>query len=158
VLFALIVRGSTVSRLVNRLGLVRASQSRQQYEKQHAQVTMLQSAARRLEALGAQGLVARHTVARLLPILDARIDRVAKSESELLETEPAVRQEALRDAWHESLRTQRSALVNLYQNDVISEDVYFQLAADLDAMLSDPERAWPEVQAALDSSSAEQDR
>ncbi len=155
VLFSLIVQGSTISRVVNRLGLAKSSQSRLQYEKRHAQITMLRSAAGRLESLDDQGLVPRHTVERLLPILKARIDQALKEENELLEAEPTVRHEAMEDAWYETLRTQRSVLVNLYQNNAISEEVYFQLAADIDAMLSDTDRAWPEVRAALDSSSAE---
>ena len=156
VLFSLIVQGSTISRLVNRLGLVRSNQSHVQYEQRHAQITALRSAARQLETLNKQGLIPRHSVETLLPILNARIDKASKEEHELLEAEPTVRQEALVGPWYETLRTQRSTLVNLYQNNVISEDVYFQLAAEVDAMLSDRDRAWPEVRVALNSSSAEQ--
>jgi monovalent cation:H+ antiporter, CPA1 family len=156
VLFSLIVQGSTLSRLVNRLGLAGSRPSREQYEQRYARVTTLRSAARRLETLNSQGLVPRHSLETLLPILNARIDQALQEENELLEAEPGLRQAALVDAWYEALRTQRSALVNLYQNNVISENIYSQLAAEVDTMLADEDDAWPEVRAALDPSGAEQ--
>jgi CPA1 family monovalent cation:H+ antiporter len=156
VLFSLLVQGSTLSPLIHRLGLVKYSHSRLHYEQQHARMTSLRSAARRLEALHDEGLIPLHVMESLLPIVNARIDQVQQQEKELFAAESPLRQEALADAWNESLRTQRSTLVNLFQSNVISEEVYGQMVGEIDAMLADKEKNWPEIQEILSSTNAEQ--
>jgi CPA1 family monovalent cation:H+ antiporter len=154
VLFSLIVQGSTLPRLVKRLGLIDYNQNRLVYERQHAQNVTLHMAARRLEALGEQGLVPRDSVETLLPMIHARIEQAALEEKELFETNPVMRQEALDGAWFETLRAQRGALVDLYQDNIISEEVYLRLASEIDEMITDESRRWPEIQAVLDQRNA----
>ncbi len=145
VLFTLLVQGSTLSKLINRLGLAKQSQPRLQYEQRHARLTALRAAARRLEVLHKSGQVAQYVVDTLGPIVQSRIEQVTQEETQALETEPAVRNQALLDAWHEALRAERSAVVNLYQDNDISDEVYGKMISEIDAMLEDEDKPWSEI-------------
>jgi hypothetical protein len=84
------------------------------------------------------------------------MEQMALEETQALETEPVVRKQALTDAWHEALRAQRSALTELFREDVISEVVYNQMIAETDALLEDEDN-WPEIRAVLNPESLEEE-
>jgi len=156
VLFTLLVQGSTISMLISRLGLVKESPQRLRYQQRHARLIALRAAVGRLETLYKRGLVARYVVDQLAPLVNARVDQVTQEETQSLENEPGIRQQALKDAWHEALRAQRSAITELYRENVISEAVYDQMVAEIDAMLEDENSDWPEIQAVLRPESSDE--
>lgn len=86
---------------------------------------------------------------QLVPLVNARIEKVTQEETQALETEPNVRQQALADAWHEALRAQRSAITGLYRDNEISEAVFDEMTSEIDSMLEDEESGWPEIQTVL---------
>jgi monovalent cation:H+ antiporter, CPA1 family len=152
VLFTLLVQGSTLASLANRLGLVKRSPQRLQFEQRQARVTGLRAAATRMEDLGRQGLVGQAVVETLLQAIRTRIDQVDQEERDALQNDPSVRQRALADAWREALRAQRSAITGLYQDAILSDEVYSQMVAEVDGMLEGEEPPWPELREALGDS------
>ena len=56
---------------------------------------------------------------------------------ELLLTDPALEAEELDTGWRELQRAQRATLLSLRRDGVISEDVFEELTAEVDAQLSE---------------------
>ena len=63
---------------------------------------------------------------------------------ESLEAEPSLHREELGHTWRESLRAQRSTLTTLWRDNIISQETYEALVAEVDAQLIDPEGSWPD--------------
>lgn len=138
VLFTLLVQGLTLAPVIRRSGIVQLDDAHQEYERHHARTAALRAASSRLKGLFQEGSISEYTHDRLHPILEKRLNQVVESERAAFEREPGLRQEALEEAWNEILRAQRSALSKLYQEKAISEDVYLELAAEVDKALVEP--------------------
>ncbi|MGE3268474.1 MAG: Na+/H+ antiporter [Chloroflexota bacterium] len=135
VLFTLLVQGTTMGALLKRLGIVGVMESRLELERSHARLTALRSAEAHLENLHREGLVQTHAWESLRPMLAERIEGQAAAVSRAIAAEPALEAEGLETAQREVIRAQRSALFDLRREGVISEEVFQELAEELDADL-----------------------
>ena len=138
VLFTLLVQGLSLTPIIRRSGIAHVDEVHQEYERHHARTAALRAANTRLQGLFQEGSISEYIHATLHPVIEERLNRVVDAERAALEREPGLRQEALEEAWKEILRTQRSTLNKLYQEKAISEDVYLELAAELDKALLEP--------------------
>lgn len=145
VLFTLIVEGLSMRFLISRSGIGRLSAVQEQYQRSHARAIAMRAAQSRLKLLNREGLISDYTWRTLQPILDQRLQHTTEEVHIVLEQAPGLHEAELADAWRESLRTQRSAIAALYRDRIISEDVYTQLVADIDILLTDSESTWPEL-------------
>ncbi len=80
-----------------------------------------------------------------MPYLDRQLEALTAQVRAALEEAPLLYQEELADAWIETLRAQRNALTGLFHNNIITEDVYNELVAEVDFLLIDPESHWEEL-------------
>ena len=136
VLFTLLVQGTTMSQLIKRLGIIIRNETQIEYELQHARLTTLRAAESRLEQLYQGGLVSAHAAEVLKPRLSQEIDGLTRHVREVLQSNPQLKANDLDTARRELLRTQRSSLQNLLRDGVISEEVFEELIAEVDARLT----------------------
>jgi CPA1 family monovalent cation:H+ antiporter len=137
VLFSLLVQGLTMGRLVRWLKIVTRGKSQVEYEVRHARLTALRAADARLDRLHSEGLLSTPTWESLKPLVTQDAASLAEAVRESLAIDPGLAAEELDTGWRELLRAQRSALQSLQGDGVISEDVFEQLVADLDARLQE---------------------
>jgi monovalent cation:H+ antiporter, CPA1 family len=134
-LFTLLVQGTTMSRLIDRLGIVTRDATQVEYEMRHARWTAVRSARRRLEDMHRRGVLSTHAWEALRPEWDRRTLALEDQLREILVAQPALEAKELDTARRELLRAQRSALLGLRRDGVISDEVYDHLSAEVDAVL-----------------------
>lgn len=135
VLFTLLVQSTTMSPLLRYLGLVTRPSEQVEFEKRHARLTAARASLSHLERRHAEGLVSSHTWDVLKRHLLAQVELLSKDVRDMLNSAPKIEAEELAAAHRESLRAQRSALLGLRHDGVISQDVFDELATEIDATL-----------------------
>jgi len=135
VLFTLLVQSTTMSPLIRRLKIITRSEAQVEYEIQHARLTALRSADARLDRMHNDGLLSSHTWERLKRSVTGDASVLAEKVRGMLLADPALEAEELDTGWREMLRAQRNSLLSLRHDGVISEDVFEQLATEVDAQL-----------------------
>ncbi len=142
VLFTILVQGFSMQPLVKAMNLVQRSEMQKEYERRHARAVAARSAFERLGEMHREGLFSNHTWQLLSPLLEQHSQALAGSVREVLEADPSVEAEELDTARRESLRAQRSAFIDLLRDGVISEDVYAQLAREVDLAITENRNSW----------------
>lgn len=145
VLFTLLVQGFTMAPLVRRLGLVERSEMQDEYERRHARAVASRAAYDHLQQRKRQGLLSDHVWSLLAPLLDEHSKSLADSVRHVLTANPSVEAQELDTAHRESLRAQRSALTALRRDGIITEDIYSDLVAEVDAALTQEVIGWPDL-------------
>jgi monovalent cation:H+ antiporter, CPA1 family len=135
VLFTLLIQATTMSPLLRRLGIGLRDPAQTEYEMRHARLISVQTAARHLEQMHRQGMVSDHTWDALRPEWEQREAALADGLREILRAEPALGRKEMDTARRELLRSQRSSLLSLRRDGIISDEVYDELTAEIDAVL-----------------------
>jgi monovalent cation:H+ antiporter, CPA1 family len=137
VLFTLLIQSTTVRPLIRWLKVIVRTEAQVEYEIQHARLTALRSADSRLDSMHNDGLLSSHTWEKLKRSITAQAVELAHKVRGMLLADPVLEAEELDTGWRELLRAQRNSLLSLRQDGVISEEVFEQLTADVDAQLSE---------------------
>jgi CPA1 family monovalent cation:H+ antiporter len=148
VLFTLIVQGATMRPLLKRLGLAGRERSELDYERRHARLTALRLAARQLDDMHHEGLLPTPTWEQLKATLAERIDALTAAVRETLHADPKLKAAELQAAQRELLRAQRSALMSLRADGVISDEVFEELVSEIDARLTNGAEEVPDAASA----------
>jgi NhaP-type Na+/H+ or K+/H+ antiporter len=144
VLFTLLVQSTTMAPLIRKLKIITRSEAQVEYELQHARLTALRSADSRLDRLHNDGMLSSHTLETLKRFVTGQASSLAEKVRGMLLADPALEAEELDTGWREMLRAQRSSLLNLRHDGVISDDVFEQLSTEVDAQLSEGYPSLPE--------------
>ena len=136
-LFTLLVQATTMNSLVRRLGIITINPVQVDYKQRHARLTALRSAEAHIERRYREGLVSAPVWEKLKPKLQEQTALLADAVRELLRVEPALESEELDTTRREILRAQRSAYLGMRGDGVISEEVFENLSAEVDAALED---------------------
>ena len=123
--------------LLRRLGLVTHPPEQVAFEKGHARLTAARAALGHLERRHAEGLVSSHAWEQVRHQLAGQIETLSAELREMLHSAPHMEAEDLDIAYREALRAQRSALLGMRHDGVISRDVFDELAAEIDATLGE---------------------
>jgi NhaP-type Na+/H+ and K+/H+ antiporter len=137
VLFTLLVQSTTMTPLIRWLKIITRSQAQVEYELQHARLTALRSAVSRLDRLHNDGMLSSHSWEKLKRFLTGQASSLAEKVRGMLLADPVLEAEELDTGWREMLRAQRSSLLSLRQDGVITDDVFEQLSTEVDAQLSE---------------------
>ncbi len=137
VLFTLLVQSTTMAPLVRWLKIITRNDAQIEYELQHARLTALRSADSRLDRLHNDGMLSSHTWERLKHNITRQASTLAEKVRGLLLADPVLEAEELDTGWREMLRAQRASLLSLRQDGVISDEVFENLATEVDAQLSE---------------------
>jgi monovalent cation:H+ antiporter, CPA1 family len=144
VLFTLLVQSTTMKPLIRWLQIITRSEGQVAYEMHHARLAALRSADAHLDRLHNEGLLSAHTSDKLKQFVTHNADALGKTVSELLFSDPTLEAEELDTGWRELNRAQRSTLFSLRRDGVISEEVFEELTAEVDARLNDGPPTFPE--------------
>ncbi len=142
VLFTLLVQATTMRPLIRHLGIILSNPEQVEYEKRHARLTALRSAESHLEHRYREGLLSTHTWETLRPKLQEQLSLLAEAVRESLRSAPALEAEEMNIARREILRAQRSAFMGLLQDGMISNEVYENLSAEMDATITGDDDAF----------------
>jgi CPA1 family monovalent cation:H+ antiporter len=135
VLFTLLIQSTTMAPLIRKLKIITRSEAQIEYETQHARLTALRSADTRLDRMHDDGLLSSHTWEKLKQLITQQASALAETVRDMLMADPAIEAEEMDTGWRELLRAQRNSLLSLRQDGVISEEVFEQLTAEVDAQL-----------------------
>ena len=144
VLFTLLAQGISMDGLLNRLGVIFRSQDQIEYEVRHARAIAERAGFEQLSTLHDAGLISSHTWENLQERLGERLNVLTEAVHKKLHENPSLETDELITARRESLRAQRSALVSLRRDGVISDDAYEELGVEIDAALEIGLRDWAE--------------
>ena len=145
VLFTLLVQGLSMETLVHKLKIMQRNELQDEYERRHARAVTARTAYTHLERRYRQGLISEHVWLTLSPILEQRTQALSKAVKEILIQEPALEEEELNISRREYLRAKRSTLNSLRRDGVISDEIYEQLAAEIDTALMENSSGWTEL-------------
>jgi len=148
VLFTLLVQATTMRPLVGWLRIITRTEAQVAYETRHARLTALRAAEKHLDHLHAEGLLSTPTWEKMKSEIALRTETLAEAVREVLRNETVLGAEELDTARRELRRAQRSALLGLRRDGVISEQVFETLVAEVESTLSGvPESLLVEVEA-----------
>lgn len=136
VLFTLLVQSTTMRPLLKKLNLITRPAEQIEYEKLHALLTATRASLNHLERRHGEGLVSTHALDILKPQLANKIAEQSAAVRRVLKSAPNIESEELDTALRGGLRAQRSAVIGLYHDGVISDETYTQLCLEIDAALS----------------------
>lgn len=136
-LFTLLIQATTMSPLIRRLGIITTNPTQVDYTQRHARLNALRSAESYMERQYREGLLSSLAWERIRPVLHQQTILLADNLRSLLHDEPGLESEELESARREVLRAQRSAYLGMRADGVISNEIYEQLAAEVDAALED---------------------
>ena len=142
VLFSILVQGLTMEPLVRKLGLTKRSEMQEEYERRHARAVAARSAYNHIEKMHREGLISHHSWELISPILKNQADALISLVEEVMEFDPEVETEELDTARREALRAQRSSIIGLLNDGVISEEVFSELAQEIDDQLAQSQTSW----------------
>ncbi|MGB9672804.1 MAG: Na+/H+ antiporter [Anaerolineales bacterium] len=145
VLFTLLVQGLSMDKLVKKLSIMQRPKEQDEYERRHARAVIARSAYAHLERRYRQGLISEHVWLTLSPILEQRAQALSKAVKEILIEEPSLEEDELNTARREYLRAKRSTLNTLRRDGVINDEIYEQLAAEIDTALLENGFGWTEL-------------
>jgi monovalent cation:H+ antiporter, CPA1 family len=144
VLFTIVVQGGSMQQFVRRIHLVERSDMREEYERRHARAVAARASFDHLKKMHEEGLFSHHTWEIISPLLDQHASTLAIEVKEVLEADPSVEAEELDTARREGLRAQRSAIIGLLKDGIISEEIYTQLVRGVDMELTGDGVRWGE--------------
>jgi len=136
VLFTLLVQSTTMQPLLLKLGFSSRPPEHVEYEKKHARVIAARTALNHLEHRHAEGLISPPIWESIRIQLNHQIDTYAAEVREMLDSAPEIEAEELDTVLRDALRVQRSAVLGLYHDGVISDDTLSRLALEIDAAVS----------------------
>ncbi|HSQ26043.1 MAG TPA: cyclic-di-AMP receptor [Anaerolineales bacterium] len=142
VLFTILFQGITMRPLVRRLHLTERSEMQEEYERRHARAVASRAAYDHLQKMYQQGLISTHTWNFLRDPMKQHAGTLASAVKDVIEIEPLVEAEELDTVRRETLRAERSSLISLLTDGIISEEVYSQLARQIDLQLSRDQQTW----------------
>jgi monovalent cation:H+ antiporter, CPA1 family len=135
VLFTLLVQATTMQPLIRWLRLITRSEAQDEYELRHARLLAARAAEKRLYALHQEGLLSTPAWEKLKSTVTEQVATLGEAVRQIVKDTPALEAEELDTARRELLRAQRSALLDLRRDGVVSDDVFEELTTEVDAAL-----------------------
>ncbi|OEU71639.1 MAG: Na+/H+ antiporter [Desulfovibrio sp. S3730MH75] len=137
VLFTLLVQGSTMKPLINRMGLIEKSKSQAEYENLNARAVMAKTAYKQLETMHNDGLLSHHVWNLLSRPIENHVDTLSAAAAKTMSSHPDVEIRELESAIQEALKSERVALRTRLRDCIISEETFTELVHEVDAALTE---------------------
>lgn len=136
VLFTILVQGTTIQRLIERLGLVHRLPQTIENERRLGLAYARRAGKRELDRLHDEGFLFRDIWLAMSTVYDEEIDENKRSLRDHLMAYPELEQEMYLTSRVDVLKAERTAVADAAARSFISRDVYEELAGDLDRRLS----------------------
>jgi len=118
VLFTLLVQGSTMKPLINRMGLIEKSKAQTEYESLNARAVMARTAYKQLESMHNEGILSRHVWSVLSTPIENHADTLVNAAARTMSSHPDVEIREMESAIQEALKTERAALRTLLKEQL----------------------------------------
>jgi CPA1 family monovalent cation:H+ antiporter len=139
VLFTLLIQGTTMRTVVNRLGLSERSEIQVEYQRHQARTFALKTGIERVDELHDEGLISEHTWQIIKPALQRQIQQRSEVVHEILHSNRALELSEINNTFEEILRTQRSSYASLLNSGSISEEIFTELVNEIDFAMMNQE-------------------
>lgn len=128
--------------LIRMMQIIQRSEMVEEYERRHARAVASRAAYDRLKEMFHEGVFSYHTWQILAPLMEEHSKALSAAVKEVVQADPGIEAEEMDTARREALRAQRSALIGLVRDGVISDENYSQLAREVDMAISESEPGW----------------
>lgn len=145
VLFTLLFQGLTMRPFIRKMGLIKRSENQDEFERRQARAVMSKAAYERLETMQHNGFLSKHIWETLAPTLKEHTDNTAQAVQNIMHDDPEFEIEEYNAARREALIQQRSTLSSLLRDGIISEEVFSELATEVDQAQTDVQFNWLEA-------------
>jgi CPA1 family monovalent cation:H+ antiporter len=136
VLFTLLVQGTTVGRLIHRLGLAAAPPQQRELQRRQALLYAKSAGRNSLEHMHQVGILFRDISEAMEEAYQTEIDHLKLSLSEHLQAYPELEQEMYMQAREEVIKSERSAYSEAARRGIISDEVQDSLVEEADKRLA----------------------
>lgn len=136
VLFTLLVQGTTIEPLIQRLGLAHQPPHLVEYQRRQARLFSKRAGLSEINRLRFEGILFKDIWESVDAVYTDEINGLKVSLRDHLEAHPEIEQDLFLQARMDALRAERSALTDAMQRDLISEEVHEELAAEADRRLT----------------------
>lgn len=135
VLFSLLVQGPTIRFVIKRQGLSRTHKYKHDYERCSARLAMTQASIHAFEELYHRQLIPRVVHEEVQARMNDRLESLWHQLRDLVSEHPELIEDNVRFAWRESATVQKQAIIEMVQMGTLSEEIYDELAAELDEII-----------------------
>jgi len=135
VLFTLVVQGTTIEKLIRKLGLARKSDQQQDKERHLGRYFILRMAQEELNRLHRLGIYSGSVWEAIREAQQTELEQHDQAVRDMLHRHPGVGHALAIQARQVSLQAQRTALGDAVRQGIISDDIQDELAEELDAHL-----------------------
>lgn len=135
VLFTLLVQGTTMERLIKRLGLSGSPEQRLELQRRQARLYARRAGQLELDKLRRDGILYQDIWEAMHQVYDESIDRHQTDLQAHLASYPELEQELFLQAREDVLKAERSAISDARRRNLISQDVYDELIEEVNNRL-----------------------
>jgi CPA1 family monovalent cation:H+ antiporter len=132
VLFTLLFQGTTITPLLNYLGLTDRPEHLQKQQNRQAMLYATRAGKRELDRLYDDGIISAEIWEAMSEVYATEVRQQNKQLRDLLHDYPELEQTMILQAREDLLRAERSALSDASRRGLISEDVYHKLIRETD--------------------------
>lgn len=132
VLFTLLVQGTTISRLLQRLGLSGRKGRLLEQQRRQGLLFATQAGKRELDRLFEEGILSPNIWQAMADVYEDEIDTRNHALREHLLEHPELEMEMILQAREDTLRAERSAIAEVFRRGLIGEEVYNDLIRETD--------------------------
>ena len=136
VLFTLLVQGTTIDRVIKRLGLAARSGKRVEMQRRQARLYAQWAGQQELDRLYNEGILYKEMWEAMRQVYDQKIDDNMQALLGHLEVYPELEQELFLQAREDVLKAERSAIGDALRRGLVSDDVYHELIESLNNRLA----------------------
>ncbi len=136
VLFTILVQGTTIERLLDRLGLAGSSEQSKESQRRQATAYAKRAGLQELDRLHNEGILHQDIWQAMRSVYREELTVATSALSDHLQAHPELEQEMYLQARDDVLKAERSAIRDAASRGFISEDVYEHLIEDADTRLS----------------------
>lgn len=138
VLFSVIVQGMSMRPLLKWAGLTRRTKRREEFERELAKVAAAQASADAVERMTEEHLISKPIADHLKRRYDDWIEKRSMNLFRLVAEDPSLAEANVRLMQREIGNAQKQSLLRLQRRGSISEEIYLELAANIDALMRSP--------------------
>ncbi len=136
VLFTILVQGTTIERLIDRLGLAGGSEQSKESQRRQANAYAKRAGLHELDRLHNEGILHQDIWEAMRSVYREELASATGALSDHLQVHPELEQEMYLQARDDVLKAERSAISDAASRGFISQDVYEHLIEDADTRLN----------------------
>lgn len=136
VLFTLLVQGTTIARLIRRVGLADRPEERLEQQRRQARVYARRSGQRELDRLHSSGALFPELWQAMRDLYDTEIERDIEALTSHLAAFPELESDMYLRARADTLRAERAAIVDAARRGIISNEVMEELTVEVNNHLA----------------------